>query len=219
VAASRLDEFVAVELSPAYKSDQGSGMSSPTTSLEIPVLRDAFVRPFYLRLLHGNCTRLSETDGDIFRRAAASAANAISDEQIRRLLTEREWRGRLCAAWFIGLSKRASFIHLIAAMLLASELVYAAQGYCAALGLIGGDESARVLCSYLETYLPLNGRIYNQDWAIGALAHVEGTPPPEFVEKALWRDGTYFLDPAEGIERFGEIVTYLRQYGIIEDAN
>jgi hypothetical protein len=45
-------------------------MSSPTTSLEIPALRDAFVRPLYLRLLHGNFTHLSEADGEGFRRAA-----------------------------------------------------------------------------------------------------------------------------------------------------
>src|SRR5215831_10885713 len=139
-------------------------MSSPTTSLEIPALRDAFVRPLYLRLLHGNFARLSEADGEGFRRAAASAASSISDKQIRRLLTEREWRGRLCAAWFIGLSNRVSFIRLIAEMLLASEMGYAGQGYCAALGLIGGDESARFLRSYLEAYLPLRGRIYDQDW-------------------------------------------------------
>jgi hypothetical protein len=150
-------------------------MSAPTTtSLDIPALRDAFVRPLYLRLLHGNFTHLSEADGDGFRRAAAKAASAISDEQIRRLLTEREWRGRLCAAWFIGLRHRASFIRLIAEMLLASEFCYAGQGYCAALGLIGSDESAGFLRSYLETYLPLRGRIYDQDWAIGALTHLEG---------------------------------------------
>ena len=62
-------------------------------------------------------------------------------------------------------------------MLLASEMGYAGQGYCAALGVIGGDESARFLRSYLETYVPLRGRIYDQDWAIGALTHVEGTTP------------------------------------------
>jgi hypothetical protein len=216
VSSSGKTAVVALELSLARKSDQGSGMSSPTASLEIHVLRDAFVRPLYLRLLHGNFTHLSEADGEGFRRAAASAASAISDEQIRRLLTERDWRPRLCAAWFTGLSNRTSFIRLIAEMLLASEFCYAGQGYCAALGLIGGDESARVLRSYLETYLPLNGRIYDQDWAV---ALVEGAPPPEFVEKALWQDGDYFLDPAKGIEHFSEIVSYLRQYGMIEGVN
>ena len=190
-------------------------MSSATTSLEIQALREAFVYPFCLRLLHGNFTTLNEADGEVFRRLVADATCAISDEQIKRLLTEREWRGRLCAAWFIGLSHRASFLPVIGEMYLASEVVYAGQGYCAALGLIGGVESAHVLRSYLDTYLPLQGRVYNQDWAIGALTHLEGTVPSKYLEPALWRDGNYFHNPADGIQRFSEIVSYLHRHGMI----
>jgi hypothetical protein len=134
-------------------------------------------------------------------------------------LDEREWRGRLCAAWFIGLSKRASFVPSIGQLLLASETVYAGQGYCIALGLIGGQECARLLHAYLKVYLPLNGRVYDQNWAVGALAYIEGAPPVEYLEQEFWRGDKYVMDPAEGTENFGEIVSYLRQYRMIEGAD
>jgi hypothetical protein len=201
------------------KSEPGSCMIPPTNPLEISTLRDMFIRRYYLRLLHGNFTLPRESDGSSLRQEITAAARTISDEQIERLLSEREWRGRLCAAWFIGLSKRASYVPSIGKLLLASEIVYAGQGYCMALGLIGSEECARLLRSYLKVYLPLNGRVYDQDWAIGALAHIERAPPVEYLEQELWRAGEYLMDPAEGIENFGEIISYLRQYRMIEVAD
>jgi hypothetical protein len=183
---------------------------------DIRTLRDIFVRPFYLRLLHGNFTRPREAEGGNIGQEIAAAARTISDEQIEMLLNEREWRGRLCAAWFIGLCGRASFVPSIGKLLLASEMVYAGEGYCMALGLIRSQECADLLRSYLKTYLPLNGRVYNQHWAIGALAYIEGCPPVEYLGQELWRDGEYAMDPADGIESFGEIVSYLGQCRMID---
>lgn len=182
-------------------------------------LRDRFVRPFYLQLLRGNFTRGTEAEGHDFRQAIAASATIVSDDQILRLLTEREWRGRLSAAWFVGLSGRTSFVPSIGKLLLASEMVYAGQGYCAALGLIGGEESRRILRDYLRTYLPLNGRIYDQDWAIGALAHIEGAAPIEFLEHELWRASDYSMDPEEGIESFSRLIAHLRQHRMIGSAS
>lgn len=194
-------------------------MNPLTDPLGIRPLQDAFVRPFYLRLLHGNFVYPREGDDGSLRQKIAAAASTISDQQIERLLKEREWRGRLCAAWFTALGKRASFVPLIGELLLASELVYAGQGYCIALGLMGGEDCARLLRSYLKVYLPLNGRVYNQDWAIGALSYMEGGPPAEYLGPELWRDGEYMMDPVEGIDSFGDIVSYLRQYRMIKGAD
>jgi hypothetical protein len=168
--------------------------------------------------LGGNFLRLSEGEGDSFRQAIVGAARAISDHQIDQLLTEKEWRGRLCAAWFTALDGRAKFIPSIGALLLASEQAYAGEGYCVALGLGATEECARLLRSYLETYLPLKGRIYNQNWAIGALSHIQGAPPSEYLDPTLWRDGEYFMDPADGIQKFGKIASYLAQHRMVRGA-
>lgn len=39
-------------------------------------------------------------------------------------------------------------------MLLASELVYAGQGYCFALARLGAEQDAEILTAYLDHYLP-----------------------------------------------------------------
>lgn len=147
-------------------------------------LRDSFVRPFYLSLLGGRFTRTDARGGEGFAKRIEEAACAISDDQIERLLGQEEWRGRLAAAWFVGLSKRSKFVRRIADLLISSEVTYAGQGYCIALGLIGNDECVDGLRSYLAKFLPLNGRFYDQDWALGALALITGSPPPRGVPRS-----------------------------------
>jgi Family of unknown function (DUF6000) len=193
-------------------------MTPPTDSFD-RALRDTFVRPFYLQLLRANFTRANEAEAGSFRKAILTAASTISNEQITRLLIEREWRGRLSAAWFVGLKNRGNFIPSIRKLLLASEMVYAGQGYCVALGIVGGEECRGILRDYLRSYLPLNGRVYNQDWAIGALAHLEGVAPSEFIRRELWCDGDYFMDPHAGIESFSSMILYLRRHHMIDAAS
>jgi hypothetical protein len=79
------------------------------------------------------------------------------------------------------------------------------MGYCVALGLIGGETCASHLRAYLDKYLPLQGRSYDQRWAIGALTHIEGAPPTDFLDPALWADGNQSLDPFGGITLFKDI--------------
>jgi len=99
--------------------------------------------------------------------------------------------------------------------LLASELTYAGQGYCVAMGLIGGFTCQCHLRDYLNKYLPLRGRFYDQTWAIGALAQIEGSPPRDFLEPTLWTDRKGRLDPGAAIKRFQDLVDYLHEHGII----
>jgi hypothetical protein len=61
-------------------------------------------------------------------------------------------------------------------------------------------------------YLPLRGRFYDQTWAIGALTNIEGVPPPEFLDPALWTEGTHALDPWRGIQLFKDIVELTNQH-------
>jgi hypothetical protein len=171
-------------------------------------LREAFVKPFYLKCLGANFVR-SLTDDDQLREHLVEAASTISDQDLERLLEVREWRGRLTAAWFIGLTRRASFVQRIAELLISSETVYAGRGYCFALGVIGGPECGAHLRTYLKKYLPFHGRVYDQEWAIGALTYLEGAPPTEFLDPSLWINGTEIFDPSRGIRQFKEIVDFI----------
>jgi hypothetical protein len=182
-------------------------------------LREEFVRPLYMSLLDANFTRrmnlgahqMGRTENDLstVRAQIVVAAKTISDEQIRSLLSIPEWRGRLVAGWLVGLSMRTAFVEEIAELLLASKLVYAGQGYCVALGLIGDDICRKYLREYLSKYLPLLGRFYDQEWVIGALAHIERNPPKEFLLSELWIDGNRRMNPLEAIQSFSELVAYL----------
>jgi Family of unknown function (DUF6000) len=104
------------------------------------------------------------------------------------------------------------FVNQIAALLLASEMTYAGQGFCVALGLIGGDECRNHLRAYLSRYLPLRGRFYDQQWAIGALAYIEGDQPEEYLLPELWADAQTRMNPSDSIQKFSELVSYLDQH-------
>ena len=95
---------------------------------------------------------------------------------------------------------------------MASTQTYAGQGYCVALGLLGTDECVQHLHAYLRKYLPLNGRFYDQDWAIGALAHIEENVPAELLEPALWSEGDQAIDPSKAIRKFKELADFLKQH-------
>lgn len=181
-------------------------------------VREEFVVPLYGRLLHANFTKaprptdqLQRTEEEISATCAqiASAARSISNEQLTALLSDGGWRERLVAGWLVGLSRRVEFVETIAALLLASVQPYSGQGYCVALGLIGSGECRRHLTNYLTRYLPLHGRRYDQEWAIGALAYIDQMPPQEFLIEELWTDGTGSLKPSKGIERFAALVQLL----------
>ena len=186
---------------------------------ETRAIREEFVQPIYLSLLHANFARRSvaapfgkpESELATIRTKIVFAARTVSDEQLKRLLSIREWRGRLVVGWLVGLSKRVAFVDEIADILLASETVYAGQGYCVALGLIGDDKCRKHLRAYLSKYLPLRGRFYDQQWAIGALAHIEPEPPEEFLLPDLWVDGDQHMipPPSQAVQSFSELVDYL----------
>jgi hypothetical protein len=189
-------------------------------SVELRALHDTFVRPFYLKLLGGNMILLDEVEGADFRRRLVNAARDISDKQLETLFIEREWRGRLSAAWLTGLSDRIGLVSTIGELLLRSEVVYAGRGYCVALALIGNEECVSFLRKYLDIFLPLNGRAYDQSWALGALSHLlEGAVPSQYLDPELWRDGKYFMDPARGIENFSSVISSLRTHGMMGRAS
>jgi Family of unknown function (DUF6000) len=126
----------------------------------------------YLKLLHGNALDMTGTDRTEFKFAIGRDARQITDRELSTLL-DSEWRSRLTAAWLIGLDRRMHFRNRLGEMLLDSELVYAGQGYCLALARFETSADADILCAYLDKYLPQLDRHYDQDWAIGALLHID----------------------------------------------
>ena len=174
-----------------------------------------FVEPFYLSLLHGNLIRPDAKLAVGLPARLGEAARQITDPQLTCLLEEPGWRGRLTAAWFIGLTRRVGFINTIGRLLLASEMTYAGQGYCLALGLIGGHSCEEYLRAYLEKYLPLRGCFYDQNWAVGALACIRGTLPHKFLEPALWKNSGGIVDPQREIENFAALVDYLAKHQLV----
>jgi|SRR6266540_7023311 len=113
---------------------------------ELAAAVDRYVRPDsrYLRLLHGNFLRLNEPERTDFVRSLVAAARQATLSELTVLL-EGEWRARLTGAVLAGIARRTVLRDRIGVLLLASELVYAGQGYCYALASFGTSEDAALL--------------------------------------------------------------------------
>ncbi|MFI6797410.1 DUF6000 family protein [Streptosporangium canum] len=160
----------------------------------------------YMDLLHGNFLDRPEPERSQFTRSLARAAKQITDEELHTLL-DSEWRARLTASWLIGLDRRSQFRSRIGELLLASELVYAGQGYCFSLARFEDTTDAALLVAYLDRYLPRLNCQYDQHWAIGALLRLDERLGTSHAARFLAPDGLWQhsamknQDPAEWQER------------------
>ena len=142
----------------------------------------------YLDLLHGNFVTMGETERTPFLQQLARSARQVSDRELATLLSG-DWRPRLTASWLIGLSRREQFRGQIGEMLLASEMCYAGQGYCFALARFATTADAELLAAYLDVYLPQPDKDYDQDWALGALLHLDEQQGANRAARYLTDDG------------------------------
>jgi len=155
---------------------------------------DRYVRPGgrYLKLLHGNFLRhLTERERDAFVASLIADARQATVPELTVLL-EGEWRARLTGAVLAGIARRTSLRKRIVALLLASELVYAGQGYCYALASFGTPEDADLLTQYLDRYLPQPQLRYDQPWALGALLHIDQTLRTDHAARFTVHDGLWW---------------------------
>jgi hypothetical protein len=156
----------------------------------------------YLKLLHGNALGISGEGRTEFELALGRDARQITDRDLNTLL-DSEWRSRLTAAWLIGLDRRTQFRDRLGKMLLDSEVVFSGQGYCLALARFETSVDADILFAYLDKYLPLVDRYYDQHWAIGALLHLDERLGSDHAHLflapgGLWdKSATSRNDPAE----------------------
>lgn len=144
----------------------------------------------HLKLLHGNFAALEEPERATFLGLLVDAAHQITDDELGALL-ESDWRSRLTAAWLIGVSRRGQFRERTGALLLESELVFAGQGYCFALARLGTTEDAAILAAYLDRYLRQPDLRYDQDWALGALQHIDADLATNHAARFLLPEGLW----------------------------
>lgn len=140
-------------------------------------LVDRYVLPDrrYALLLHGNfVTMMSPEERRPFVASLREAAATATDDELTRLLGNGAgWRERITAAWLIGVDRRHAFRDRLAELLLESRLTYAGQGYCFALARFATPADAQHLAAYLDKYLRALDLQYDQEWAFGALRHVD----------------------------------------------
>jgi hypothetical protein len=122
----------------------------------------------HLMLLHANFLGLPGFEQGEFLDELSNDARTISDHDLEVLLSS-EWRSNLTAAYLIAMSKRTRYRDELGQKLLASHLVYAAEGYCVALVRFGDEASASWLVRYLRTWLPQTSRRFDQTWAMACL--------------------------------------------------
>ncbi|MFI0721948.1 DUF6000 family protein [Streptomyces sp. NPDC021224] len=168
----------------------------------------------YLKLLGGQFARHDVPDKATFLRALVEDAHQITDHELGVLL-DCEWRSRITAAWLIGISRRDQFRERLGTMLLASELVYAGQGYCFALARLGTEQDAEILTAYLDHYLPRDDCQYDQPWALGALLRIDELRGANHAGRFLQPDGLWQqwakerFDAATQKKRIDELSSYV----------
>lgn len=107
-----------------------------------------------------------------FLRELGCDAQQITDLELE-LLLRPNWRYRTVAGWVIGLDRRERFRRRIGELLMASELTYAYEGYCIALGMLGTHDDAALLSAWLNRHLRLPECRYDQPRAPGILRHLD----------------------------------------------
>ncbi|MEU4162968.1 DUF6000 family protein [Actinoplanes sp. NPDC026670] len=148
----------------------------------------------YLDLLHGNFISRPDADPAEFISDLKNDAQRISDAELTFLLQIDglpEWRTRLTATWLIGLSQRTRFRESLGELLLESRLCFSGQGYCVALAAFGTQRDAELLTGYLDHYLPQVELRYDQDWALGALLHLDSSLGTHHADRYLAPDGLW----------------------------
>lgn len=182
-------------------------------------LHDRVVQPLYLLLLHGNLLDLTGAERDAFALGFRTAVDGVTDDELTRLL-RTPWRGALTGAYLIGALKAHSLEEQIGEALLESRTCFVGQGYCYALARLGSPRATAYLVTYLERFLPVGQREFDQCWALAALSTLDrqagSTKAKRFLDPSLWeitagpqRIGR--LEPAPIQARFDALVDRLAQ--------
>lgn len=178
-----------------------------------------YVKPLYLNVLHGNF--LGIDDVDAFVEATKVALYEVTDRELTQMYNCC-WRHKITASWLCGIGRFSQHLNKIETLLIPSETCYAGQFHCFALARFDEAESVRVLRSYLDTYLPVGLREYDQLWAIGALWWLDRRHGTDYAwayleDPDLWKigydlDSRYALKPERGIFHFQKVMDFVNKY-------
>ena len=143
---------------------------------------DKWVKPFYLT----NLVHKYETFESNFR----PIAEEIDNQLITDLLTQRNWRPRITAAYFVAIKTMANHTDHIGKLLLRSDLCYAGGGYALALARINTPDSLDYLKKYLQHYLRRPDLEFDQADVLGAVKHCDKLNETTVIDefRPLWAE-------------------------------
>jgi hypothetical protein len=135
-------------------------------------LSQRYVKPGhrYMYLISGNLLGLDHREVDAFGERLAEDSRTVTTEELR-LLAQGGWQERITSVWLAGMDLRTELRPLIADMLSTDNEPGPAQGCSFALARFATPDDAVILTDYLDSALQVRG--FGQDWALGALLHID----------------------------------------------
>jgi hypothetical protein len=161
-------------------------------------------------------------DVEIFINSTKFALDRITDSELSWMYKNNYWRDTITASWLCGIGRFSQHFNEIEKLLIPSQTYYAGQLHCFALARFDNADSVRVLKTYLDTYLPIGDREYDQEWAIGALRWLDGKHGTDYADVYLKNLDTWkviimnreygIIDPYEGILLFQKVIDFVDLY-------
>ena len=143
---------------------------------------DKWVKPFYLT----NLVHKYETFESNFRLIAAE----IDDQLVTDLLSQRNWRPSITAAYFVAIKQMEHHCDHIGKLLLRSDVCFAGGGYALALARINSPNSIDYLKKYLHHYLRRPDLEFDQADVLGALRYCDKLNQTTIIDefRPLWSE-------------------------------
>lgn len=149
-----------------------------------------YVEPIIESLITGTAFKPVEKQLN-FKQKIAEIATDTTDDVLKQLLWDNDWRFGLVGAWLIFIKNKIEFTDDICKLLLQGK--YAITGHCYALAKFGTLKCSEHLCRYLEEELPFD-RIPSegyQDTAIYALLYIDNKNKTAFSGQFLEPGGLW----------------------------
>ena len=149
-----------------------------------------YVEPIIEPLLSGIAFKPVEKQLN-FKQKIAEIATDATDDVLKQLLWDRDWRFSFVGAWLIFIKNKIEFTDDICKLLLQGD--WGTMSYCFALAKFGTLKCSEHLCRYLEEELPFD-KLPNegfQDTALYALSYIDNQNKTDFSRQFLEPGGLW----------------------------